>query len=692
MSIELHLTHSSATNAPTSEYFSRYMSSLSEREQLEFCEIIFRDYSHVKERWYQVVFQAWTWIEHHKLYKHAEKGQAEYWKDIDGQYSITPIITEIQNNLRLQQQIQARWNISIEECLGSLCPPVLGRTFLEELNRLARCCPDVVTAQRLLKSSPRDRPPRSRRNDCIITSDVKRATENYKAEEARCKSTHRHQNHSQPNPGVPAPKRRKCQAKSRLTRRKRQKRQRRSPPGSPASLSSASSRDESSIDATPDPSSPDSATCGRTPDGVEDQKFAQILRQYTPFQIPGMMTKLQEELDRLDEELEVRRKQRDWCETWGEYYIRRIRKVLKVAKPARLFVQGVPPGIQFGIYRTASREDADVLCLIPEEAADVLSLGPSDGKAVFIRHGGERWRISADELLSHIERYRVADVQVQDPSISTDVNFLQHRSPTDIAEKLRCLLEDKMTVGYDEHQIPPMNLLSMPKMWPGELHCLSKTESTQIYDRLRCMNHVPGLPASESALGTILSAHLAASLVHVDGNGHGTAGKNMFGYKMWISWPGLVGEGRAEFHRKGNEFHGQGSRYILIAPEDEYIQTPCVSQDIHSVVTLGYCGVVRCVDDCVSIDQPRCCGFAAMGYKMYWNERYMADSLQSIIDALDWKKISSEESLPDLENLLHDLTILMQRDKTFLGSSDARQRFEEKKEVALTHGCCFRMR
>ena len=248
----------------------------------------------------------------------------------------------------------------------------------------------------------------------------------------------------------------------------------------------------------------------------------------------------------------------------------------------------MPPGIQFGIYRTASREDADVLCLSSEEATDVLSLGPSDGKAVFNRHWGERWCISAGEVLTHIERYRGADVQVQDPSVSTDEELLQLRSPTDITAKLRSLLDDKMTVGYGEYQTSRVNLLSMPKMWPGELHCLPKTEYTQIYDRLRCMNHTPGLPACESALGTILSAHLAASLVLVDGNRHRTAVKNMFGYKMWLLWPGLVEEGRAEFHSKGNEFHGRGSRYILIAPEDECIQTPGVSQDTHSVVVELY--------------------------------------------------------------------------------------------------------
>lgn len=69
-------------------------------------------------------------------------------------------------------------------------------------------------------------------------------------------------------------------------------------------------------------------------------------------------------------------------------------------------------------------------------------------------------------------------------------------------------------------------------MWPSEFSYLLKTVSTQIYDRIRYINYILGLPTSESSSGTILSAYLVILLVYIDGNGYRTSGRSIFSYKI----------------------------------------------------------------------------------------------------------------------------------------------------------------
>jgi hypothetical protein len=82
--------------------------------------------------------------------------------------------------------------------------------------------------------------------------------------------------------------------------------------------------------------------------------------------------------------------------TWGEEYLRQMIRTQRKARPARIYVEGVPAGIRFGAHTTATREDADILSLGDNAAAAALEDGPPDGKPVFIRKSKDSRRLTPD--------------------------------------------------------------------------------------------------------------------------------------------------------------------------------------------------------------------------------------------------------------------------------------------------------
>jgi hypothetical protein len=66
---------------------------------------------------------------------------------------------------------------------------------------------------------------------------------------------------------------------------------------------------------------------------------------------------------------------------------------------------------------TSSGDKADVLLLDDEAARDALADGPPDNKSVFIRNSNDYRGQEIHEFLTCIERYRMLNIEVQDPTI-----------------------------------------------------------------------------------------------------------------------------------------------------------------------------------------------------------------------------------------------------------------------------------
>jgi hypothetical protein len=130
------------------------------------------------------------------------------------------------------------------------------------------------------------------------------------------------------------------------------------------------------------------------------------------------------------------------------------------AKPATVYIKDVPPGVRLGPHVTSFRDKADVLSLDDEAALDALADGPPDSKPVFIRNSNDHRGQEIYEFLTCIERYRMPNIEVQDPTIPNNqkCESFQEMSPAELARKLRQVLEGRKTVGYGGDEIPPYNL------------------------------------------------------------------------------------------------------------------------------------------------------------------------------------------------------------------------------------------
>jgi hypothetical protein len=284
----------------------------------------------------------------------------------------------------------------------------------------------------------------------------------------------------------------------------------------------------------------------------------------------------------------------------------------------------------------------------------------------------------------------MSKLDVQDPLIAcTDSKSSRKMSPADLTAKFRDVLNGTKTSGYADDKLPPYNCLSLPSMCTDEPRCLAQTEALRLDHLLRIWN-ASTMSTTDRLSWSTLAMHLAISLSHQDHDGKGALSHIMFGYKIWIFWPRMTDTDRSKFLEEGITFAGKGARYLVLAPGDQFIQTPCCSQDVHAVVSIGYCGVSRCTGACVNSGHPQCCGLVGVDGTHYRHAHYTADSIKSAHNELKSDVISNQESDPNFTQWLDQVEELARRDENFLGGSEACARFRKAKEVIRALLCLVR--
>lgn len=358
------------------------------------------------------------------------------------------------------------------------------------------------------------------------------------------------------------------------------------------------------------------------------------VERFAPIGIDNLKLLVEQELDRLRRTVP--------SDSWGEVHLDGIANILRLAQPARIYIKGIPPGVSCnGGYETTTREDADILLLDEETATTVLAEGPKDGKRVLIRAPHATSPYTPDKLLDDIEEFRMLPIDTQDPYLPKRKASFRLVLPADIVRDFRSVKTGNQVVGYDEGQIPPYNLLSLPSFTSSKPSCLIKTDATQILNRFRVVNGPESFQASERPMWSLLALHMAISLAHQDHDGLGTFIHGICGYKVWIFWPELTPSERAIFLRNGTCFHCGSARFVVLGHGDRYVQTPACSQDVHAVLSLGYCGVSRCNKDCLNRGHPACSGLVAADGMHYWHAHYMADSVRAARDELLYSHITN---------------------------------------------------
>lgn len=120
------------------------------------------------------------------------------------------------------------------------------------------------------------------------------------------------------------------------------------------------------------------------------------------------------------------------------------------------------------------------------------------------------------------------------------------------------------------------------------------------------------------------------------------------GYKLWVFWSELDQDKCANFMEEGMDFLGSNARYVILGPDDRYIQTQAVSQVVHAVPNIGYCAANKCIDNCVNWNPSKRNGLIAVDGMHYWHADFMAASARAVTDELKSYCITNQDLHHDL--------------------------------------------
>ena len=144
--------------------------------------------------------------------------------------------------------------------------------------------------------------------------------------------------------------------------------------------------------------------------------------------------------------------------SWGRLGLAQDVNLRGKARPARIYVPGIPPDNWSGEHEVTTRDQADVLCLDDETASLELEDGPRDGKIVLIRKSTDVLDIGPDQIFSIISRFWTKPIPTQLPSITSSGPSARDLSSEQVAEIFKKALDGKTKVGYAKGQSEPHNI------------------------------------------------------------------------------------------------------------------------------------------------------------------------------------------------------------------------------------------
>jgi hypothetical protein len=336
-----------------------------------------------------------------------------------------------------------------------------------------------------------------------------------------------------------------------------------------------------------------------------------------------------------------------------------MENILAGARPMKMHVQQSLP--EEANHESVDRENAHVLLVNEAQALEELTKGPPDGKAILMRRNRQNER-SAESTLRLIGLCGPEIIQVQDP---TTENYNTIGFPrSEIAELLTRTTMDGTQVGYKPDQIPPYNLIDLPSDQSMIPQCLI-SEKIMIPHLLRVGSKSEASQAARSLFWDLLCANMASTLPHQDHDGHGTYVCMKFGYKVWISWRDISSDAREEFVREGTDFNGLDSRYVILGPGDEYVQTTAISQDVHAVQSVAYCNVDECNGNCEKWGYQKCARLIGARGMHYHHMDFMHSSMEAALDDLLHEHITNEDPHKDFVERMEDIEKILDGDNNF---------------------------
>lgn len=373
-----------------------------------------------------------------------------------------------------------------------------------------------------------------------------------------------------------------------------------------------------------------------------------------PVSVPELDKVLRDELGRQHAQLD----QRGWepGSRWAHLCLERFGVIWGGARPARLYIEGTEPGQQMGAWTTATRDEADVLCLDEERTREEIRAGPPDGKPIFMRAARPP---SGDDVATHLSRLTLRSdaepVSVQLPSQPRDGDFAVLKTMSELAVMFRQILAGEAAMGYGKDELLPHNVLSLPSFEEGKPRYMSGIDPVSIFHFLCMMDSTHSVDdPEESRTFWLVCSHLAMSLPHQDHDGFGTHLQMRQGYKIWVFWP-KNDDVQTGMERQGVNFAAEGARYVVLAPGDDFVMSPVNGQTAHAVLSLGFCGVTECTGDCVRRNELPCCGVVSADGGHYWHGHFLADSVRSITREMKWPDTTNQDARPDIQHRLEQV-------------------------------------
>jgi hypothetical protein len=649
-------------------------------EQLAYCEDVLHTINEAATTGGYIAYHVCEYISDH-LRDQIDCTWTHYQAGLDCKYpTAIGLARSVREKVAYQAKAEKIWGISSKELFGPIYPEEeLGRDASRHLYDFAKKCTNAEEAKSMLEKAVQERQTRSyvplhfRIPDIIAA--IKAVDRQKEVAVLQAKEQAKNAEiHPKKRLRSATTARSKKAKRLRSATTARSKKAKTGPPGKRTpgigTRTGAANIDEAEEDSRDGGSRNDQNSSGDIDEFIPE-KLRDARRLL--FHIPNVLNLVEEELVRLERDVPPK--------SWGEDAVKLVLQLLRGLEPATLYIPDIPPGHICGGHRTATRGDADVLLLREDEAKLQIDQGPPDGKPVAVLECEVRRMLpTINNGIEIMRSYRTAPISVQDPTQMNNAPSAKAMDPMDVFRRLENIKNGNKIVGYQDNQESPINLLELPAQ-ANDTPYLMLSNVVRIHEYLRKNNDADTSRNAQGLKGDLIAAHMAISLGHRDHDGLGIHARLYQGYKLWITWPNLTPEEHKQFQQEGIDFCGGKPKYMLLGPEYRWVQSPVKSQDLHAVVSIGYCGVSKCVEQCIARGYPKCNGLIGMEFLHYWHAYYLADSVKSTTQDMLAKHTTNQDPHPDFRELMQNALILIGRDPTPFGGKEKYILFREALRV-----------